>query len=192
MVGYEFWESVDSKFIPMYKSYKVLIGGFLLPSTKQNGRMAVLAVQMSWPNDFAIYSFNSLCISDDFSAKCLQVIPSSLWFGWLWPVSGSRLAYFFWGGMVSHTKYRCFSSHPRSPLKASLVTGQVLNKLANRWPSFKVLLKAFSKKNRWMWWQVLGWNGCDGEGVAVVIFGLIFVSRIGRQLWAKRCCDMLV
>ena len=59
-----------------------------------------------------------------------------------WPI--------FFGGMVSHTKYRCFSSHPRSPLKASLVTGQVLNKLANRWPSFKVLLKAFSKKNCWV------------------------------------------
>ena len=43
-MGYDFWESVDSKFIPMYTAYKVLICGFLLPSTKQNGRMAVLDV----------------------------------------------------------------------------------------------------------------------------------------------------
>lgn len=65
---------------------------------------------MSWPNDFAICSFNSLCISDDFSAKCLQVIPSSLWFGWLWPVSGSRLAYFFWGDGVPYEVQVFFKS----------------------------------------------------------------------------------
>ena len=128
-MGYDFLESVDSKFekIRIYKSYKVLICGFLLPSNKTEWqKMAV-----------------------NFSSELL----------------GFDL---FWG------------LDPFGPHPLENNTGQVLNKLANRWPSFKVLLKArkiFSKNGVRCDGSCWCGMGLMGKGlVAVVIYGLIFFS----------------
>lgn len=97
---------------------------------------------------------------------------------------------FFFGGMVSHRKYGCFSSHPRSPLKSIAGHGTGLEQIGQSLAILQGSIEGiFKEKPLGVMASVgVGWGrGCD-----VVIFGLIFVSRIGRQLWAKRCCDMLV
>ena len=97
---------------------------------------------------------------------------------------------FFFGGMVSDTKYGCFSKSSQISVEsiAGHWTGleQIGQSLAILQGSIEGIFK--EKPLGVMASVGVGWGrGCD-----VVIFGLILVSRIGRQLWAKRCCDMLV
>ena len=67
----------------------------------------------------------------------------------------------------------------------------------------------FQKKNCWMWWQVLGWNGCDGEGfllwflawflfpeldgsygqrdVVICLYKLMSPKHVGKKSAQHRC-----